>query len=160
MNNIFLSLSFFIVVQVQLSPFFPYPSPPTTQPHLPPLILPLFGFVHESFIHVPWWPFPFFPLLSPFPFPSGYCPFVLYFNVSGCILLACLFCWLGSTYRWDNRAFVFHWKKDLLILILPPKIACDIPPAAPTNRHRARSSMLMKPLLPQSAEAQLEGSAP
>ena len=28
-----------------------------------------------------------------------YCQFVLYFNVSGYILLACLFCWLGSTYR-------------------------------------------------------------
>ena len=34
------------------------------------------------------------PLLSPIiplPLPSGYCQFVLYFNVSGYILLACLF---------------------------------------------------------------------
>ena len=37
-------------------------------------------------------------LLPPFPpiisshLPPGYCQFVLYFNVSGYILLACLFC--------------------------------------------------------------------
>ena len=40
---------------------FPYP----TNSHLPPSVLPPFGFVHGSFIHVPWWFFPFFPLLSP-----------------------------------------------------------------------------------------------
>ena len=34
--------------------------------------------------------------------------FVLYFHVSGSILLACLFCWLGSPYRWDHMVFVFH----------------------------------------------------
>ena len=65
-----------------------------THTHLPPSILTPFGFVHGCFIHVPWWPFPFFP---PFPpFPSGYCQFVFYFRISGYILLACLFCWLGS----------------------------------------------------------------
>ena len=51
------------------------------------------------------------PLLSPvipLPYPSGYCQFVLYFNVSGNILLTCLFCWLGSTYRWDHTVFVYH----------------------------------------------------
>ena len=38
------------------------------------------------------------PLLTPIiPLPSGYCQFVLYLNVSGCILLACLFCWLGMS---------------------------------------------------------------
>ena len=37
-------------------------------------------------------PFPYYPPLSLFPLLSGYCQFVLYFNVSGCILLACLFC--------------------------------------------------------------------
>ena len=43
------------------------------------------------------------PLFSPIiPLPSGYCQFVVYFNVSGYILLACLFCWLGSAYRWDH----------------------------------------------------------
>ena len=37
--------------------------------HLPPSILALFGFVHGSFIHVPWQPLPFFPLLFPSPSP-------------------------------------------------------------------------------------------
>ena len=32
---------------------------------LPPSILNPFGLVHESFIHVPWWPFPFPPKYSP-----------------------------------------------------------------------------------------------
>ena len=42
------------------------------------------------------------PLLSPripSPLPSGHCYFVLYFHVSGSILLTFLFCWLDSTYR-------------------------------------------------------------
>ena len=34
---------------------------------------------------------PLLSLLTPFPLPSGYCQFVLYFNVSGYVLLACLF---------------------------------------------------------------------
>ena len=77
---------------------------------LPPSNLPPspFGFVHVSFIHVPWWLFPYYSPLSPPPLLSGYCQFVLYFNVSGCILLACLFCWLDSTYRWDPMVFVPH----------------------------------------------------
>ena len=100
--------SFFIVIQVQLSPFLPHHSSP---PHLstPPTLKPThFGFVHVSFIHVPWWAFPHFAPLTLSPLPSGFCEFVLYFNVSGCILLTCLFCWLGSTYRWDHMIFVFH----------------------------------------------------
>ena len=67
-----------------------------------------FGIVYVSVIHVLWWTFPYFPPLSPSLLPSGYCQFVLYFNISGYILLACLFCWLGSTYRWDHMVFVFH----------------------------------------------------
>ena len=57
------------------------------------------------------WPFPFFPPLSSSPLPSGPCQFDLYSHVSGSILLTCLFCWLGSTYRWDHmvfEVFVFH----------------------------------------------------
>ena len=77
-------------------------------PHLPHSILPHpVVFVHASIIHVPW-PFLVFNLLSSSPLPSGYYQFVLYFNVSGYILLTCLFCWLGSTYRWDHMIFVFH----------------------------------------------------
>ena len=75
--------NFLIVVQLQLSPF--------SHPHLPPSILTRFSFVHGSFIHVLWWPFPFFPPLFLSFLPSGYCQFVLYFNVSGYILLACLY---------------------------------------------------------------------
>ena len=43
----------FFIVQVQLSPFPHHHSPHPTHPSIPPLILPLFGFVHGSFIHVP-----------------------------------------------------------------------------------------------------------
>ena len=67
---------------------FPYP----THLHLPTSVLPPFGLVHGSFIHVHLQPFPVFPLIFPSPLPSGYCQFVLYFNVSGYILLAYLFC--------------------------------------------------------------------
>ena len=73
-------------------------------PHPPPLFssalstpLPTFSpptpivFVHGFFIHVSWLTFPFFPPLFPSPLPSAYCQFVLYFHVSGSILLACFF---------------------------------------------------------------------
>ena len=85
-----------IVVSIsppQISPS--HPSPPLTLDPTP------FGFVLVSVIQVPWWPFPIFSPLSPSHLPSGYCQFVLYFNVSRSTLLACLFYWLGSTYRWD-----------------------------------------------------------
>ena len=73
-----------------------YPS----HPHFPPLTLSPFGFVHVSFIHVPDNPSSFPPIISS-PLPSCYCQFILNVNVSGHILLACLSCWLGSTYnRW------------------------------------------------------------
>ena len=49
----FKQISFFIVVQVQLSPFFPYHAPPL-HPTLPPTLEHAsFGFVPVSFIHVP-----------------------------------------------------------------------------------------------------------
>ena len=48
-------LFIFTVVQVQLSPFVPLHFPHPTHPHLPPLILTPFGFVHVSFVHVPWY---------------------------------------------------------------------------------------------------------
>ena len=46
------------------------------------------------------------PLLSLSLLLSGNCQFVLYFNASGCILLA-LICWLGSTYRWAQYSCYF-----------------------------------------------------
>ena len=61
-------------------------------PHLP---LPPFSFVNGSLIHGPWWPFPFFPLLSPSLLPSGYCQFVLYFYV--------------SAYIWSCFYIFVHW---------------------------------------------------
>ena len=106
---------FKINVQIQLSPFSTTTFPCPTYPHLLPSILPPFGFVHGSFIHDPWQPFPFFPLSSPSPVPAGHGQFVLYFHVSGCILLACLFCWLGSTYRWDHMVFVFLDLESIML---------------------------------------------
>ena len=99
---------FIFIVQVQLCPFLPHHvSPP--HPSVPPTLEPTpFGFVHMSYIHVPWWPFPYCPLLSFSPLISGYCQFILYFNISSCILIACFFCWLGSLYRWGHVVFVFH----------------------------------------------------
>ena len=96
---------------------FPSPLP---LPPIPTLVPTPFGFVHGSFIHVPWWPFLYFPPLSPFPLPSGYCQFVPYFNVSGSILLICLFCRLGSTYTRDYMVFVFH------VLVFPKAPSIDM----------------------------------
>ena len=67
--------------------------PPLLSPsNLPPLALsmcPLYMFLDG--------PSPIFPHY-PSSLPSGYCQFVLYFNVSGYILLAYLLCWLGLTW--------------------------------------------------------------
>ena len=81
----------------------PYP-PPLLHLIFPPLPIVL---VHESFTHVSWL-FLLIPPLPPSPLSSGHCQFVLYFHISGSILLACLFCWLGFTYRWDHMVFAFH----------------------------------------------------
>ena len=105
-------------------------------PHYPPITLlhPIYPhltlsvlshsvvFVRGSFIHVPLSPFPFFPLLSPSNLPSGHCQFVLYFHVSGSILLTCLFCWLGSTYRWDHIVFVFYHLAYFIYIMLSSSI--------------------------------------
>ena len=90
--------------------------PLLSPPHLPPLnLLHPFGFVHVSFIHVPDLPPLHHLLLSLSLLLSDYCQIVLYFNVSGYILLASLFCWLSSTYRWGHMVFVFHnWLFSLI----------------------------------------------
>ena len=65
-------------------------SPPNpSHPHSPPLILPPSGFVYVSFIHVPQNPAPFTLVIFSH-LPSGYCQFVLHFNVSGYVLFVCL----------------------------------------------------------------------
>ena len=97
----------FIVVQVESSPFLPHHAPPPYPSPLPTLETTPFGFVHVSFIYLSWWPFPYFAPLSLSLLPSSYCHFV-HFNFSGCILLACLFWWLDSTYRWDHMVLAFH----------------------------------------------------
>ena len=48
------------------------------------------------------------PPIIPSYLTSDHCQSVLNFNVSGYILLACLFCCLSSSYRWDCMVFVFH----------------------------------------------------
>ena len=80
-------------------------------------------------------PSPIFHIQSPPPLSCCLCPWVLYtcsltlsflspigpllpslwslsvcsfFHVSVSILLTCLFCWLGSTYRWDHMIFLFY----------------------------------------------------
>ena len=97
---------FLIAVHLQLSQFFliAVPYPPSVSPH--PVV-----HYHGYFIHVPWLdPSPSFPYYSSSPpLPCGHCQFVPYFFTSGSILLVCLFCSLGSSYRWDHTVFVFHF---------------------------------------------------
>ena len=66
---------------------YPLPTIPTPHPQpYRPLALsmcPLYMFLDD---HSPY--FPHYALLL----PSGYCQFVFYFNVSGSVLFACLFC--------------------------------------------------------------------
>ena len=77
---------FLIVVQVQWSSFSPHHGP-LPQPSPPPILEPTpFGFVHVSFVHVPWWHFPYFPPLSPLPPPL--------WSLSVCSLFQCH--WLCS----------------------------------------------------------------
>ena len=81
-------------------------TPCLTHPRLPPVSLlplalsmcPLFMFLDN--------PSPILPH-CPLPLPSGYCQFVLYFNVSGYILFACLeTVFLTNTLSsFDQRAF-------------------------------------------------------
>ena len=77
---------------------------------------------------------PVLPTSLPISIPPCYCPCVLYscsckpftlspynplpsplWSLSACsqfhclwLYFACLFCWLGSCYRWDHMVFVFH----------------------------------------------------
>ena len=85
------------VVPIFLSPLFPPPPPPS--------IFSPFGFVHGSFTHVHWQPFPF-NLHT----PSLLVPVSLFLISMSPIYFAYLFCWLGSTYRWDHMVFVFHLR--------------------------------------------------
>ena len=86
---------FFIVVQVQLCPFSPHHSSHPTHPYSPPLNSPLWlcpYVLHTCSLML----LPHYSLLYLSLLPSDYCQIVLYFNVSGFVLLACLFCGLGE----------------------------------------------------------------
>ena len=85
--------NFLIVVQVQLSPFSCHHFPHPTHAHLPPSVLPCFGFVHGPFIDVPWQRFPFFLLWSSSPIPSVSLFFISMSLVLFC-LLVCFFYWV------------------------------------------------------------------
>ena len=99
----------FIIVQVQLSPFYPQDSPPP-QPspfltlHPTYYLLVLYMCLLYMVLKI----LPPYPPIITSHLPSGYYQFVLNFTVSGYILLACLFCWLRCNYRWDHMVFVFH----------------------------------------------------
>ena len=89
---------FFIVVQIQLSPFSPHHDAPP-HPFSPPTIeLTLFGFLHMSFIHVPWWP----PTLSPIiPISPSF------WLLSDCSLFQCLWFYFACLFVLLIR---FHLK--------------------------------------------------
>ena len=61
---------FFIVVSRVVS-IFRLPRSPTSPIPTSQLQTYPFWLLHPSFIHVPWWPLPYFPPLSFFPFPSS-----------------------------------------------------------------------------------------
>ena len=81
---------YFNVVQVVTSifppPWSPAPCIPTSYPQTYPIWLCPCVFYTCSLVDLPL----FCPIIT-LPHPSGYCQFVLYFNLSGYILLACLF---------------------------------------------------------------------
>ena len=91
---VFIYLFIYTVVQVQLSPFSPHQTPPP-HPSTPPILKPTHLWLCACVLYM--CSLMTLPLLSPSLLLSGYYQFVLYFNVSGWILLAYLFCWLGPT---------------------------------------------------------------
>ena len=113
-----LFFSFFNCCSIRLPSFFshysPLPFPPPPSIFIPPH--PCIVFVPGSFIHVPWWSFPFFPLLSSSPLPLVTVSLFFYFHVSGSVLLMCVLCWLGSTYGEIIWYFSLIWLISLSIM--------------------------------------------
>ena len=88
----FFLFKFFLLLLFKYSclHFHPTTAPHPTHPCLPPLNLPPLALSMCPLYMFLDGPLPTFPHY-PSPLPSGYCQFVLYFNVSGYILLASLF---------------------------------------------------------------------
>ena len=72
------------------------PAPPILLQHQPPPHCPCPRVIYTCSLTRS---FPFFPLLSASSLPPGHCQPVPCFLASGSILLVCLFCSLGSSYR-------------------------------------------------------------
>ena len=94
---------FLLLINYSCPNFPPVALPHATQPPAPlvsthPIVL-----VPGSFIHVPWWPFPFFPLLSPSPFPLVT---VSVFLISICLVL---FCSLVCFVHWTPHISEIIW---------------------------------------------------
>ena len=113
--HIYFSLFYFIVELhfPHFPPLFSHilPTPPPTFNPPPTLLSLSMGLLSKFLDNCS----PFFPVIA---LPSAYSQFVLYFHVSGSMLLTCLFCWLGSTYRWDHMVFVLHLLLISLSIIL------------------------------------------
>ena len=104
--------------------FPPITLPCPTHPHLPNSVLPpsccLCAWVLRTCSLTT---LPLLLPISPSPCPSGHCQFVLYFNVSGSILLACLFYWLGV---WENTSVSHVCKEISFTEILPTKVKFNL----------------------------------
>ena len=79
---------FFLLFKFSCLHFPPTASPHPAHPHLPPLNLPALSMCPIHMLTT----LPLLYPVVPFLLPPGDCQFVLYFNVSGYVLLACLFC--------------------------------------------------------------------
>ena len=90
----------------------PIPTPPTLVSFALPTPVPTANLrpvvcVHGSFIQFPWLdPSPSFPHYL-LPLPPGPCLYVIYFHVSGSVLLVYLFCWLVSSHLQERSCGIF-----------------------------------------------------
>ena len=103
-----LFIKHFIVVLLQLSQFSPFAllCPAQSRSHSKfPHCCPCRWVIHKHSLTSP---FPFSPPLAPSFLPSGHYQSVPCFPAPSFILLICLFCSLGSSYRWDHMVCVFH----------------------------------------------------
>ena len=110
--TVYSSMYFLLLFKYSCLNFFPTRHP-THNPSLPPTLEPTpFGIVRVSFIHVPIWPFPYFPPLSLFPLPL--------WLLSVCFLFQCLWLYFACLFVLLIR---FHLHvRSYGICILPPDL--------------------------------------